>query len=77
MIWIGLHTGVGRVATGSLETASGLMPRIIGLLGAGAIPVGLGALLLASVRAERKRESYRSNVEGAFQNHEAPPFPTT
>jgi membrane protein DedA with SNARE-associated domain len=53
-IWVGLYIGVGRVATGSLEAASGLVLRIIGLLGVGAVPVGLGAWLLSTLRAERK-----------------------
>ena len=53
-IWVGLYIGVGRVATGSLEAASGLVLRIIGLLGVGAIAVGLGAWLLSTLKAERK-----------------------
>ena len=50
-IWVGLYIGVGRVATGSLETASGLVLRIIGLLGAGAIALGLVAPRGAAGRA--------------------------
>ena len=54
-IWVGLYIGVGRAATGSLEAASGLVLRIIGLLGAGALAVGLGWWLLATLRAERRQ----------------------
>ena len=52
-IWVGLYIGVGRVAMGSLEAASGLVLRMIGLLGAGAIALGLGWWLLATLPAER------------------------
>ena len=50
-IWVGLYIGVGRAATGSLEDASGLVLRIIGLLGAAVVAIGLGWWLLATIRA--------------------------
>lgn len=53
-IWVGLNVGVGRAATGSLEAASGLVLRVIGLLGAGALAAALGWWLLAAARAERR-----------------------
>ena len=53
-IWVGVYIAVGRAMTGSLESASSLVPHVLGLLGAGAVAVGLGAWLLAALRADRQ-----------------------
>lgn len=54
-IWVGLYVGVGRVMTGSLEAASGLVLRILGLILAVVVTAGLGAWLAAKLRAEQAR----------------------
>ena len=54
-IWVALYVGVGRVMTGSLEAASGLVLRILGLILAVLVTIGLGAWLAATLRAERAR----------------------
>jgi membrane-associated protein len=51
-VWVGLYVGLGRVFTGNLAAASDLALQILGLIGTGALALGLGAWLIATLRAE-------------------------
>jgi membrane-associated protein len=52
-VWVGLYVGVGYTFTGNLVAASAMAVNILGFLAAGAVAMGLGWWLVASLRAER------------------------
>lgn len=56
VVWVGLYVGLGLAFTGNLELASGLALRVLGLLGAGAVAVGLGVWLVVTIRTERRED---------------------
>lgn len=51
--WVALYVGLGRAFAGNLEAASAQAVSILGFLGAGAVAVGLGYVLLRAMRAGR------------------------
>jgi membrane-associated protein len=51
-VWVGLYVGLGYTFTGNLEAASAQAVNVLGLLGAGAVALGLGAWLLSRLRAD-------------------------
>ncbi len=55
-VWVGLYIGLGRAFTGNLAAASDLAVRVLGLLGAAVLALGLGAWLVATLRAEGQRD---------------------
>jgi membrane-associated protein len=54
-VWVGLYVGLGYVFTGNIAAASELAVNVLGMLAAGVVAIGLGAWLVAAVRAERRR----------------------
>lgn len=51
-VWVGLYVGLGYAFTGNLAAASAQAANLLGFLGAGALAVGLGWWLVATLRAE-------------------------
>lgn len=58
--WVGLYVGLGYSFTGNLTAASGMALNVLGFLGAGAVALGLGAWLVATLRADRSAAAGRT-----------------
>lgn len=54
-IWVGVYLGLGYAFIGNLEAASDMIFSVLGLVTAAAVALGLGAWLIATVRADRSR----------------------
>ncbi len=52
-VWVAVYVGAGFAFSGNLAAASGMAFDLLGILGAGAVAVGLGWWLFAVLRAER------------------------
>jgi len=52
-VWVGLYIGLGFSFAGNIAAATAMAGNLLGLLAAGAATLGLGAWLLATLRAER------------------------
>ncbi|MGB8817674.1 MAG: VTT domain-containing protein [Rhizobiaceae bacterium] len=57
-VWVGLYVGLGYGFTGNLEAASTMAVNILGMLAAGAVAAGLGYWLVATVRAEKRKDGH-------------------
>ncbi len=53
IVWVAVYVGAGFTFSGNLAAASGMAFDVLGLLAAGAVAVGLGAWLFATLRSER------------------------
>ncbi len=52
-VWVAIYIGAGFAFSGNLTAASGMAFDLLGVIGAGAVAIGLGYWLLAVLRAER------------------------
>jgi membrane-associated protein len=55
VVWVGIYLGLGYSFIGNLEAASDIAVSWLGFVTAGAIALGLGAWLSATLRADRGR----------------------
>lgn len=56
-VWVGLYVGLGYGFAGNIAAASEMAVNILGMMAAGAVAVGLGAWLVAVVRADRRHDT--------------------
>lgn len=55
VVWVAIYLGAGLGLIGNLEAASDMAVSLLGFVTAGAVLLGMGAWLLATVRADRSR----------------------
>jgi len=55
VVWVGIYLGLGYSFIGNLEAASDMALSWLGFVTAAAVALGLGAWLIASLRADRGR----------------------
>jgi membrane-associated protein len=53
VVWVGIYLGLGYGFIGNLKAASDMVISLLGFVTAAAVALGLGAWLVASVRADR------------------------
>lgn len=54
VVWVAVYIGVGFAFSGNLAAASGMAFDLLGIIAAGAVAIGLGAWLIAVLRAEQR-----------------------
>jgi membrane-associated protein len=59
VVWIAIYIGAGFAFSGNLAAASGMAFDLLGIIGAGAVAVGLGYWLFAVLRAESRAPARR------------------
>ena len=54
VVWVAIYIGAGFAFSGNLAAASGMAFDLLGIIAAGAVAIGLGAWLIAVLRAEQR-----------------------